>query len=100
MGGVNTLDLVTSYQLSGDGDETPQTPMKQGRLGHACGFYQDVGGQQVLLVTGGLAGSSVLSSTEVAVFSSGGQLEWREVEGGQLPEPRAGLQAFMVDGVL
>ena len=36
----------------------------------------------------------------MAVYSSGGHLEWREVEGGQLPSPRAGLQAFMVDGVL
>ena len=46
-GGWDTWDLVTSYQLSGNGDETPLTPMKQGREYHACGVYQDAGGQQV-----------------------------------------------------
>ena len=46
-GGYNTFDRVTSYQLSGNGDETPLTPMNQGRYDHACGVYQDAGGQQV-----------------------------------------------------
>ena len=46
-GGRNTYDLVTSYHLSGNGDETPLTPMNQGRDSHACGVYQDAGGQQV-----------------------------------------------------
>ena len=36
----------------------------------------------------------------MAVYSSGSQLEWREVEGGQLPSPRNGLRAALVDGVL
>ena len=36
----------------------------------------------------------------MAVYSSGSQLEWREVEGGQLPEPMSGLRATWVDGVL
>ena len=36
----------------------------------------------------------------MAVYSSGSQLEWREVEGGQLPEPRSGLQATLVGGIL
>ena len=36
----------------------------------------------------------------MAVYSSGSQLEWREVEGGQLPEPRSNLRATSVDGVL
>ena len=36
----------------------------------------------------------------MAVYSSGSQLEWREVEGGQLPSPRYGLRATSVDGVL
>merc|ERR1719500_1553588 len=68
--GVNTpVDLVTSYQLTGNGDETPLTPMNQRRAGHACGVYQDAGGQQVLLVSGGVSSGSRLSSTEVAVFS-------------------------------
>merc|ERR1719507_2199100 len=91
-GGVGTYDLVTSYQLTGNGDETTLTPMNQGRFAHACGVYQDAGGQQVLLVSGGNDGSNYLSSTEVAVYSSGSQLEWRFVEGGQLPEPREGLR--------
>ena len=46
-GGYETYDRVTSYQLTGNGDETPLTPMKQGRADHACGVYQDAGGQQV-----------------------------------------------------
>ena len=36
----------------------------------------------------------------MAVSSSGGQLEWREVESGELPSPRVGLRATLVDGVL
>ena len=36
----------------------------------------------------------------MAVYSSGGQLEWREVEGGQLPSRRAGLRATSVDNIL
>jgi hypothetical protein len=99
-GGYDTFDLVTSYQLTGNGDETPLTPMNQGRFYHACGVYQDAGGQQVLLVSGGWGGSSSLSSTEVAVYSSGSQLEWREVEGGQLPSPRRSPQATLVSGIL
>ena len=46
-GGYDTFDFVTSYQLTGNGDETPLTPMNQGRFEHACGVYQDAGGQQV-----------------------------------------------------
>ena len=46
-GGYDTLDYVTSYHLTGNGDETPLTPMNQGRDAHACGVYQDAGGQQV-----------------------------------------------------
>ena len=41
-----TEDLVTQYHLS-DGTETPLTSMGQQRSGHACGAYQDIGGQQV-----------------------------------------------------
>merc|ERR1712037_334975 len=66
-GGYDTPDMVTSYQLTGNGDETPLTPMNQGRYDHACGVYQDAGGQQVLLVGGGVSSSfGSLSSTEVA----------------------------------
>ena len=36
----------------------------------------------------------------MAVYSSGDQLEWREVEGGQLPGPRAGLRATLVGEIL
>ena len=46
-GGYNTFDFVTSYQFTSNGDETPLTPMNQGRDDHACGVYQDAGGQQV-----------------------------------------------------
>ena len=46
-GGADTFDFVTSYQLTGNGDETPLTPMNQGRYHHACGVYQNAGGQQV-----------------------------------------------------
>ena len=36
----------------------------------------------------------------MAVYSSGSQLEWREVEGGQLPETRWGLRATSVGEIL
>ena len=39
----------------------------------------------------------------MAVYSSGGQLEWREVESGQLPSPTTGLfglQVTLVDQTL
>ena len=39
---------VTEYRLTGNtGIETPLTPMRQGRQGHACGVYQGAAGQQV-----------------------------------------------------
>ena len=37
---------------------------------------------------------------QVATYTSGSQLEWREVEGGQLPSPRWGLRATLVDNVI
>ena len=36
----------------------------------------------------------------MAVYSSGSQLEWREVEGGELPEPRFSLRATLVGDIL
>ena len=36
----------------------------------------------------------------MAVYSSGSQLLWREVEGGELPSPRRGLRATLVDDLL
>ena len=36
----------------------------------------------------------------MAVYSSGSQLEWREVEGGQLPSPRTGLKGTLVGEIL
>ena len=36
----------------------------------------------------------------MAVYSSGSQLEWREVEGGQLPSPRGALRATLVGEIL
>ena len=36
----------------------------------------------------------------MAVYSSGSQLEWREVEGGQHPSPRFGMSATLVGDVL
>ena len=41
-----------------------------------------------------------LNDNQVAVYSSGSQLEWREVEGGQLPEPRSGLKGTLVGEIL
>ena len=41
------------------------------------------------------------SNNQVAKYTAGvSQLQWREVESGQLPEPRAGLRATMVYNVL
>ena len=37
---------------------------------------------------------------QVAVFSSGSQLEWREVEGGELPSPRRGMRATTVGEII
>ena len=33
---------------------------------------------------------------QVAVYSAGSPLAWREVEGGELPSPRSGLRATVV----
>ena len=40
-----------------------------------------------------------INLNQVAVYSSGG-LQWREVEGGELPSARSGLRAAMVGDVL
>ena len=45
--GGNAEDYVVEYQLTGDFTGTPLTPMRQSRVGHACGVYQGVDGQQV-----------------------------------------------------
>merc|ERR1712083_972060 len=51
-------------------------------------------------VTGGYdASANNLASTEVAVYSSGG-LDWREVDGGELPSARTDPRAAMVGDVL
>ena len=93
-GGYNTESYVTQYQLTDKGSETPRNPMKQPRRYHACGVYQNAGGQkvrmlcgvfpqvflkfdfspntdtQVLLVTGGFSPSrsSYIDSTEVGLY--------------------------------
>ena len=36
----------------------------------------------------------------MGVYSSGSQLEWREVEGGQLPSPMSGLRATSIGDIL
>ena len=36
----------------------------------------------------------------MAVYSSGSQLEWREVEGGELLSPRSNLRATLVESIL
>ena len=36
----------------------------------------------------------------MAVYSSGSKLKWREVEGGELPSPREGLRASLLDDIL
>ena len=46
-GGVNTGSYVTEYHLSGDGNETPLSPLTKGREDHACGVYRGAGGEQV-----------------------------------------------------
>ena len=40
------------------------------------------------------------NDNQVAVYSSGSQLEWREVEGGQLPSAQIGLRATLVGEIL
>ena len=41
-----------------------------------------------------------LLSNQVAVYSAGSPLVWREVEGGELPSPRWGLRATVVGDFL
>ena len=36
----------------------------------------------------------------MAVYSAGSPLVWREVEGGELPSPRSGLRASVVNNIL
>ena len=45
-GGKDTESYVTQYDLV-EGNETTLTPLGQPRNSHACGVYQDAGGQQV-----------------------------------------------------
>ena len=45
-GGAYTWHYVTEYQLA-DGKETILTSLQQPRYTHACGFYQETGGNQV-----------------------------------------------------
>ena len=45
-GGTETEAYVTQYHLD-DGSKTSLTPLGQPRSLHACGVYQDLGGQQV-----------------------------------------------------
>ena len=47
-GGEETLAYVTEYHLDG-GDSTALTQLGRPRWEHACGVYQDAGGQQVSL---------------------------------------------------
>ena len=37
---------------------------------------------------------------QVALYTGGSQLEWREVESGKLPSPRRGLRASLVDNTI
>ena len=46
-GGQDSLSYVTEYQLTGDATGTAMTPLIYARSGHACGVYQEAGGQQV-----------------------------------------------------
>ena len=46
-GGEGTEEYVTEYQLTGEGNEKPLTPMRQGRCRHACALYQGAAGQQM-----------------------------------------------------
>ena len=45
-GGANTEHYVTEYQLA-DGKETILSSLQQPRYTHACGVYQETGGNQV-----------------------------------------------------
>merc|ERR1711953_622875 len=98
MGG-GTYSLVTEYQLA-DGRETALTPLTQGRHVHTCAVYQDTDGKQVLLVTGGTGSGHLISSTEVATYTSDSTLSWRTVETGDLPTPRFFLKAAVIENVL
>ena len=40
------------------------------------------------------------SHNQVAVYSSGSQLQWREIETGQLPEPNDSMQATLLNDII
>merc|ERR1711970_451116 len=79
---------------------TALTPLTEKRNFHACGVYQDTDGQQVLLVTGGWYSPNLLSSTEIATYTSSSTLSWKTVETGDLPSARQALNAAVVENVL
>ena len=47
IGGADTWDYVTEYQLTDEATETALSSLIIGREEHACGVYQEAGGQQV-----------------------------------------------------
>jgi len=94
----STRELVTEYRLT-DGTETHLTSMGTPREEHGCGVYLNADNQQVLLVTGGMDKKyRTLSSTEVAVYTGAGNLQWKSSS--QLPTPRRRIRVGMVNNVI
>jgi len=94
----STRELVTEYRLT-DGTETHLTSMGTPREEHGCGVYLNADNQQVLLVTGGMDKKyRTLSSTEVAVYTGAGNLQWKSSS--QLPSPRRRIRVGMVNNVI
>ena len=56
------MAYVTRYHLTGDGNETPMTPMHRGRFVHACGIYQHNNQQVRKLCTLAIVKKSDLAS--------------------------------------
>ena len=47
-----------------------------------------------------IVNSVTCCTKQVAIFTGGSQLEWREVETGNLPTPRGALRASVVDNII
>ena len=77
---------VTKYSRAGYVNQLPR--LNEARRSHACGKYRDVGGREVLLVTGGNGFDGPLRSTEM--YEDQG-FAWTLVESASLPWARFGL---------
>ena len=88
LGNGNGIADVSNYSRTGWVADLPR--LNTARRGHACSKYRDVGGQDVLLVTGGYGNGVFLSSTEI-IEDQG--VVWTFLQSASLPSARYFLRA-------